>query len=129
MQLGGLGDGLVVLSRPGQSAVSLGGRPESDFGNETLALGVPHGIKDWWTHCDVGPGERTVLLASDGVSDDLVPERLDDLVAWLRDEIASLEPRQRWHALCRELRNWPVPRHHDDKTIAVMLECLVGEGS
>jgi hypothetical protein len=60
------------------------------------------------------------VLASDGVSDDLRPDRLADFVAWLKDEIAALQPVARWRSLRRELTEWPTPRHLDDKTIAVL---------
>ena len=79
-------------------------------------------MNDWWIATDPPGSGRTVVLVSDGVADDLVPNRLDAFVAWLADDIGRLEPSARWRHLCRELRAWPVPRHMDDKTVAVLVE-------
>ena len=40
---------------------------------------------------------------------------------WPTTSVAS-PPAARWRRLCRELRAWPVPRHLDDKTVAVLVE-------
>jgi hypothetical protein len=120
--LAGLGDGTALVRTGALGVQCIGGRPGSDFANETLALGVPHRLHDWsiavFPPC---PG-RTVVLASDGVADDLRPDRLDGFVAWLTDEIARLPEPQRARRLAAELRAWPVPRHTDDKTLALMIE-------
>ena len=101
---------------------TFGGRGTDSFGNETLALGAPHRIDDWWIAIDPPGRGRTVVLATDGIADDLDPERLDTFVDWLVAEIDGLAPAARWRRICAELRDWPVPRHVDDKTIAVLAE-------
>ena len=64
-----------------------------------------------------------MVLATDGVADDLAPERLDEFTDWLANDIGRLSPpTARWRRLCRELRAWPVPHHLDDKTVAVLVE-------
>jgi serine/threonine protein phosphatase PrpC len=115
-----LGDGLALVQRAGGELLPVGGRPEADFADETLALGAPHRLADWrWIL--LAPGEaRAVVLATDGVADDLHPGRLGEFLAWLLAEIAPLDPRTRRRRLQRELRRWPVPRHTDDKTVAVL---------
>ena len=51
-----------------------------------------------------------------------IAERGESLdIAWLKDEIAVLQPVARWRSLQRELTGWPTPRHLDDKTIAVLV--------
>lgn len=120
--LAGLGDGLAILRKTGGGVVTFGGRSPDAFGNATLALGTPHRIDDWWT-VDEPPGcGRLVVLATDGVADDLVPETLGEFASWLADDVGSLAPATRWRRLCRELREWPVPRHLDDKTVAALVE-------
>ena len=70
------------------------------------------------------PGHgRIVVLATDGVADDLDPERLGAFTDWLTTDVARLAPMARWRRLHQELRDWPVPRHVDDKTVAVLTEC------
>ena len=118
----GLGDGLAIMRRSGGGVATFGGRSPDAFGDETVALGTPHRIDDWWIVTEPPGRGRTVVLATDGVSDDLAPERLEAFTAWLADDVGRLAPAARWRCLCRELRAWPVPRHLDDKTVAVLVE-------
>ncbi|MEO7332271.1 MAG: protein phosphatase 2C domain-containing protein [Minicystis sp.] len=115
-----LGDGLLgILDASGVfTAVS----PERDgFSTTTLALGVPHGLRDWIIE-PLGqfPPGAALLLATDGVADDLVPEKRSGFLRWVVEEIgASVSPSR---ALGRALRTWPVPRHLDDKTVVAIWE-------
>ena len=118
----GLGDGLAIVRKAGEGLATFGGRSPDAFGDETLALGTPHRIDDWWIATEPPGRGRTVVLATDGVADDLAPARLDAFTDWLADEIGRLPPAARWRRMCRELRAWPVPRHLDDKTVAILVE-------
>ena len=112
-----LGDGLIVR-RLVDGAVAVHQKHTEGFGL-THALGTPHTLADW-TYALVEPlrTHEVLLLATDGVSEDLQPNRLGDLAAWVVDELG---PTQRpGQALARELRNWPVIHHQDDKTILVI---------
>jgi len=71
---------------------------------------------------------RAVVLVSDGVSDDLEPARLGGFVEWLVAEVGGLPRPSRRRLLRRELDNWPVPHHLDDKTVAVLVEAGKGMG-
>jgi hypothetical protein len=118
--IAGLGDGLAIIRSKGDDVATYGGRNGATFSDETKALGAPHRIDDWWI-TKASPGAtKTVVLASDGVADDLDPDRLDDFLEWLTRDLGRLSPVDRWRQLCRELRNWPVPHHIDDKTLAVL---------
>ena len=120
--LAGIGDGLTIVKGRNDGLVTFGGRGSASFGNDTLAMGAPHRIDDWWIASDPPDAGRVVVLATDGVADDLEPARMEPFVDWLSGEIEQLAAAARWHRLCRELRQWPVPNHVDDKTIAVLVE-------
>ena len=120
--LAGLGDGLAVIRKSNGDVATFGGRSLDAFGDETLALGTPHRLDDWWIATEPPGRGRTVVLATDGVADDLAVERLDAFTGWLADDIGTLAPAVRWRRLCRELRTWPVDHHLDDKTVAVLVE-------
>lgn len=120
--LAGLGDGLAMIRIGRDDLMVFGGREADAFGNDTLALGAPHRIEDWWIALDPPRPSRAVALATDGVADDLDPARRGAFVDWLSGEIGQLPAAARWRRLCGELRQWPVPHHVDDKTIAVMVE-------
>ena len=112
-----LGDGLVAR-RSRDGAVAVHPTRSEGFGL-TLALGTPHTLADW-SFALVEPlaAGEVLLLATDGVSEDLEPHRLGDLAAWVVDDLGPLQRPGR--TLARELRNWPVPHHQDDKTLLVM---------
>lgn len=120
--LAGLGDGLAMLREGDEQLATFGGRGSDVFGNDTLALGAPHRIDDWWIVARAPDVGRVVVLATDGVADDLEEDRKGAFVDWLSSEVCELAPAARWRRLCSELRQWPVPSHVDDKTIAVMVE-------
>ena len=113
-----LGDGLVLVRAEGE-ITTVGGHGDT-FSDRTLGLGVPHRMEEWQEQ-QWGPvGELTVVLCTDGVSDDLRPETLPEFVDWL-EPLAQGPPRTSGSAIRRALRAWPVPRHSDDKTVAVLL--------
>jgi len=117
---GGVGDGLALVRTGSVLRVIIGDRGE-DFANETKGLGASTGPRAW-TLAELPPtdAERVAVLATDGVADDLLPERLDGFCDWLIDSFQPLAPRERHSRLAAELRAWPTPGHLDDKTLAVV---------
>lgn len=119
--VGGIGDGLAaVKTADAPVSVIIGDRREG-FCNETVALGASPGMAAWQLAVVPPTQERRMaVLATDGVADDLIPEKLGDFCLWLADSFADLDPGDRWRRLVRELAAWPTPGHQDDKTLAVL---------
>lgn len=118
----GLGDGMALLWAGDQPVESLSSRPGADFVNETLALGVNHRLSDWvQVRLRLPESPWIAAIITDGVADDLHPERLTEFLRWLRDDIGAMPASDRTHALRKALREWPTPGHLDDKTVAVMI--------
>lgn len=111
-----LGDGLVLLHAQ-DSTRALAPPPDRGFSNETLALGLTRRVAAWRVR-RLEAKARAVVLCTDGVSEDLLPEKLGEFASWLESEILPLEPNRRSRALRNALLGWPTPRHIDDKTIA-----------
>lgn len=121
------GDTLVAQLGDGMLAYRVGGRfgvltpSRSGFSNQTEALGISRSWADWQvTRLRLSePGDALVLM-TDGVSDDLMPERVDGFLRMLRKECAARSRRRSKAWLRRQLEAWPTPAHADDKTIAVI---------
>lgn len=119
--LAALGDGMTLIEEQGE-LTQLGRERGDAFVNETVALGVPHRLQDWYINTLPPHPNRVAVLTSDGVADDLQPEKLAGFAQWLCDEIAPLAREKRRRRLQRELNQWPVPHHTDDKTVAVLID-------
>ena len=117
--LGQLGDGMVLLETP-NGGIQQVTPPRDGFLNETTGLGIARSIGEWVTHRQPIEPDTFVMLATDGISDDVRPERLPDWVNYWKTELLPANPRQRAARIARELENWPRPLHSDDKTLAVM---------
>ncbi len=118
--IGGLGDGMAVIKRGGEDTEWIHGQRGDNFSNNTRALGQNLQVSNWTLQDFRVTGEAIVLLATDGISDDLIPDRVDDFVIWLLEEFGAMPPLKRWHSLRRELREWPTPHHIDDKTLVIL---------
>jgi serine/threonine protein phosphatase PrpC len=115
----GLGDGLAILAEENGALECISGRDPENFSNETAALGTPHRVSDWKVCFFPENGQnRTAILATDGVADDIMADKLDSFVAWIK---STGELKNPGRGLRRALERWPVKAHSDDKTIAVML--------
>lgn len=115
-----LGDGLAMIAMPAGEPVVVKDSRNGDFGNQTTGLGITNSLRDWrWHDTSVEPG-TLVLLATDGVADDVRSERRAEFAKYLRTECQCLPPAARWRKLAGHLRNWPVPKHGDDKTIGLL---------
>lgn len=114
----GLGDGLAVLAEENGELQCISGREPENFTNETAALGTHHKASDWKVSFFPDNGRnRTAILATDGVADDIKDDKLDSFVDWIR---STGELKNPGRGLRRALERWPVKAHSDDKTIAAM---------
>ncbi len=116
--VGSIGDGLALWRSPSAIDV-LGPDPARANASCTDALGVSRGLSAW-RFAQLPSDTHAVALCTDGIAEDLLPERYDLFLDWLRDDIAPLSPSTRRRRLRRALEEWPTPKHLDDKTLAYM---------
>lgn len=116
--VGQLGDGLVFIESAGRTR-PLRERPADDFTNTTSGLGVSRRVDDW-TIERLPAGVKRMMLCTDGVADDLLPNRRAALLEWLATDVYAYAPHRRWRVVQSALRDWPTPGHTDDKTLAVL---------
>jgi serine/threonine protein phosphatase PrpC len=115
-----LGDGIAAIRNADGSLEILQGERQG-FTNQTTGLGIAKTTKDWTVIAKPALSPNAaVLLATDGIADDLVADRVGDFIHTLVTEFGSMAPTARRHALHRELRNWATPNHLDDKTLAAI---------
>ncbi len=113
---GQVGDGLLLVKSRGVFKVI--SNPRENFSNQTATLAQANSSN--WVSADIEltiPGDG-VMLMSDGISDDLIPEQLEPFFdAIYQRQLRSNKRRMRqW--LTKELQGWSTPHHGDDKTIA-----------
>ena len=114
-----LGDGIVLFSSNGQFGVLTPAR--TGFVNETTAFGLSTSDRDWHiARLQLSKPGDGVLLATDGISDDLRPERLEKFFRAMCKEMASRNRRTGRKWFHRQLEDWPTAGHCDDKTIAIV---------
>lgn len=114
--VGQAGDGLVLIRSQGRFCVLTA--QKDGFGNQTTTLAQAEFAGACSSSISlVSPGDG-VLLMTDGVSDDLIPEQLEPFfdAIYSRQQRCSKRRMKRW--LDKELRGWSTPCHGDDKTIA-----------
>ena len=94
----------------------------------TAGLGVAKDIREWRVHIEPEiSGETVIMLATDGVADDLLPEKRSSFINFLVAQYGGLPATERSRALAKSLREWPTPRHLDDKTVAVLWNAATAE--
>lgn len=116
-----IGDGLVLL-RTQDRVLSLT-PPRTGFGNQTQALGVDRSWSAWHTadFALQAPGDM-VLLMTDGVADDLVPQTLNGFASAIHRQLTRLNRRRSRRWLEHELTHWATPLHGDDKTLIAVFK-------
>lgn len=123
--LGRLGDGMIaVYGEPDKDGFILNDNKQDSFSNYTDSLHQEFVPNHWETATIEGAECRAIVLCTDGISDDLLPEKQMFFAEELYSAYTDLEPAERKKDLRRWLNAWPVPAHSDDKTIA----CLFKKG-
>ena len=111
-----VGDGMLLLKENGVLRVIT--PPRDGFGNQTQTLAQAN-TADWATtqFQFVQPGDG-VLLMTDGISDDLIPDQLEGFFDVVYQQLKSSNKRRCKRWLTKELYEWSTPKHGDDKSIA-----------
>lgn len=123
--LGRLGDGMIAtFGTTGENHLIFSDNKQDSFSNYTNSLQQEFKPDQWETATIESETCNAVVLCTDGISDDLLPEKQMAFVQELYSTYAYLGAEERKRDLTRWLNEWPVPGHTDDKTIA----CLFKKG-
>ena len=114
--VGQAGDGMAALGMDGQYKVL--SEKEEEFSNIVHPVNASkeyHGWKAICTKIDIQKTKKlNIILTTDGVSEDVLPEKRDSFLEYLVKET------RRDRDVKKILLNWDVPGSSDDKTIAIM---------
>ncbi|MDH0122087.1 PP2C family serine/threonine-protein phosphatase [Stutzerimonas stutzeri] len=113
---GQVGDGLLLVKNQGVFQVLTDQR--QGFGNQTTTLAQADTQGCCSTELELSKPGDGVLLMTDGISDDLIPEQLEPFFDAIYQRQLRYNKRRMRQWLTRELHNWSTPRHSDDKSIA-----------
>lgn len=115
---GQLGDGIVGYERA-DGAFRIVSDKEDDFTNVTQSLHSARSLGDWkWIEEETGSGPLSLLLATDGISEDLIPDKRQAFLNYLGELTAQADDfRRRNAAVRRLLAGWTAKHSNDDKTL------------
>ena len=113
---GQVGDGLLLARNQGVFQVLTDQR--QGFGNQTNTLAQAGTQGCYSTVLELSQPGDGVLLMTDGISDDLIPEQLEPFFDAIYQRQLRCSKRRMRQWLTRELHSWSTPLHGDDKSIA-----------
>lgn len=123
LTLGRLGDGLIIAhGETDADCRILCDEKEDSFSNFTYCLTDEFNPDQWETVTVDIQKCRAVVLCTDGVADDLLPDKRRSFAKELYLNYKNLEHTERKRDLRRWLNEWPVPGHSDDKTVACLFK-------
>lgn len=114
-----LGDGLLFFESKESTALV----KSSDDYNFTKSLGSSKSFDDWnIKHVDFDVNDFTLLITTDGISEDLVENKEGEFAETIIQKMLQLKKNKRNVYLRQLLENWPTKYHTDDKTICIAWE-------
>jgi serine/threonine protein phosphatase PrpC len=117
--LGQLGDGLLLIKSKGETVHV---KSDEDY-NYTKSLGISKSYSDWnIKFIDYDTDNFTLLVTTDGISEDLVEKKEDEFAEAIIQKMTELKFNNRNNYLKQLLENWPTKFHSDDKTICIAWE-------
>jgi serine/threonine protein phosphatase PrpC len=122
-------DGEVLLAQIGDGMISYIQKDEfnilhekdDEFGNFTNSIDQVKNINEWTIKSiNTNKNPFKIMLATDGVSEDLIPEKRRDLLCYLTNILKNEKSyKKRNLKLKNILKNWLTKHTIDDKTIVV----------
>jgi serine/threonine protein phosphatase PrpC len=111
---------LIVATSTNSNAEILNDVKEDSFSNVTYSAGSNFHFEQWKYSILDANEYNSVLLCTDGISDDLISGSEYDFAKGLYEAYGNCKPRKRYYEILHWLKNWPTPKHTDDKTIACL---------
>lgn len=121
--IGTLGDGLAGILKTDGSFLEQNEDKGYSFSNQTTALSERTTIQQWKTSLITQEECAAILLCTDGVADDLLPEKREGFVRHIYQQTQKMSLVTATRNLRKMLEKWPVPKHSDDKSLVLFYKC------
>ena len=117
--VGQVGDGACYIEL-NDTFTTLKGK-ESEFANLVVPLNPSLESAEWHTRHFKADKEAKlrILLATDGVSNDIIPEKENQCLGHYCNEVKNIDAFGRNRFIRKTLKHWDVPGSSDDKTMIV----------
>jgi serine/threonine protein phosphatase PrpC len=115
------GDGICGIVFDGKLKTL--GQRNSDFVNEVNPIRADSNNEGKWNSRIIDLNKYLsldIFMATDGISDDILPEKLSEFISYIFEHVEMLDSKKRNKYILNILRNWSTPNSHDDKTIAIL---------
>ena len=121
--LGRLGDGMIVaFGETEENALILCDNKQDAFSNLTNSLQQEFRPCQWKFETLETALYHAIILCTDGISDDLLPEKRLLFAQELYATYIDIEAKKRKRDIQHWLKAWPVSGHSDDKTLACLFK-------
>jgi serine/threonine protein phosphatase PrpC len=90
------------------------------FSNVTECLNDSYNARAWEIKEIPAEGVEVILLCTDGIANDIEPEKRHDFALSIYECYKVMERKKRSREITKWLNEWPVPGHSDDKTLACL---------
>lgn len=115
-----LGDGIIAIENDGKQVVLE--LKEKDFANSTDALDTCK-LDDWRFYDDQILGDYKLMLATDGISDDIEEGEIFNFADFVIVEVEKQNEQRKRNGYIKKLMSrWTRPYSNDDKTLVVVKE-------
>lgn len=115
-----LGDGIIAAIGKDEQSIIFDEDKQDSFSNLTYCIGENFKIEQWRTYIASPNKFEAFVLCTDGISDDITPERKLSFARELYLSYSNYSLSERKKEIRFWLKNWPVPNHSDDKTVACL---------
>ncbi len=117
---GQIGDGICCYKINGEFHIL--NDKESDFLNETISVTSKNSMNRWDIKSYSNPKTFQIMMATDGVADDLVPDMRETFLQRLNDATRGGNTKKIGDLIEQLFANWERPMSYDDKTMLLCFE-------
>ena len=118
---GGIGDGVTLIKH---DDFYIKDHNNNSFTNQTESVNSPTYSQEFKKYSIPYYNLQAVMIATDGISEDIEEDQLENMLNIIINQILSDEDRFIKH-MVQLIDSWPVKTNHDDKTVVFLVKRVV----